>query len=167
MSKSSSDRLAWPEWFVVRSLGEELLVYDLRNQHLTSLNPFAAKVWRASDGKADAMAVAGKLSAEGVEVFDDRAIDLALDMLNKADLLESPVSVASKNSASSRRHFMRRVLASGTAAAVAIPAVVTIVVPTPAQADSIVPGTVGLGGICFQTSDCVTGLQCSMGQCEP
>lgn len=159
------------EWFIVREVDTELLVYDLRNQRVTALNPFAAGVWRACDGEADAAAIARILTDDGIAVADLRAVELALDMLTKAGLVEFPPQQAAAKG-NDRRDFMRKLFSGGavaTAAAIATPAVVTILAPTPAQAGSSVCGYCEAPTpYCFEGEDycvqCLDSAECGEGQ---
>jgi hypothetical protein len=126
----------WAESFIVREMGDELLVYNLRNQRVTSLNAFAAGVWRASNGTADIAATAAVLGAQGVHA-DNQAIESAFWMLIEAGLIEGKVAPPTRGA--SRRDFLGRMFkgsAVASAMAVATPAVVTILAPTPAHAAS-------------------------------
>lgn len=170
MSQADAQPRAWLEWFVVREMGDELLVYDLRNQRVTSLNAFAAKVWRACDAETDTRAIADKLVRDGTAVADVRVVELTLDMLAEAGLLEGNPARPGKRAkrTGSRRDFVRRLFAGGaatTAAMLATPAVVSILAPTPADAASggcgecpeDMPVCYSATGECVQ---CLIDIQC-------
>jgi len=135
MSSNKADP-AWvmPEWFIVRELDDELLVYDLRNHQVTSLNAFAAEVWRACPGAADTRAIAARLTERGL-LADPEAIALTLNLLGEAKLLEGPPPGLTVKPGQSRREALSRI-AFGGAAAAAVAGVVTILAPTPAGAAS-------------------------------
>ena len=147
-------------------MGDELLVYDLRSQRITSLNAFAAKVWRAQSETVDALAISRSIS--DVEIVDVDAVEQALDLLSKANLLEAPYKPSKKTKGRSRREFVGRLFsgsALATAALAAGPAVVTILAPTPAQAASsdcgiclaptpVCEPTLGICVECLDSEDC-------------
>ena len=105
----------------------EVVVYDLERHEAHCLNPAAALVFRHSDGRTSIAEIAGRLHAElGVPV-DERLVWLALEQLDEARLLERPPEPAGW----SRRETMRRV---ALGLSVLLPAVTSILVPTPAEA---------------------------------
>jgi hypothetical protein len=112
---------------LIRELPDELLVYELEQHRAHCLNRTAAAVFRLADGTRTLSELAAAADAD-VEV-----VRVALERLADASLLESPVPTASAASSEeiSRREMARRV---GLAAAVLLPAVVSIVAPTPAEA---------------------------------
>lgn len=173
-----SGRPDWAEAFIVREMEDELLVYDLKTQRISSLNQFASQVWHASNGVADPKKTAAALAEEGLGVPPE-TIASALAMLVGAGLLDGPVMPAPKSA--NRRDFLGRMLSGGVAAssaAVVVPAVVTILAPTPAHAASCncppetpycLPGTNECVQ-CLIDADCVqfeaefcSGNECSSG----
>lgn len=112
---------------VVRELPEETLVYDPLSHEAHCLNRTAAAVFRAADGTRSVEEIASGLdagAAGGVE--RDRAVRLALEELDRAGLLEAAAA-----DGPSRREMLRRV---GIGAAFLLPAVVSVLVPTAAEA---------------------------------
>ena len=75
MDQHSSTATDWSERFVVRDMGEEVLVYDLTNQRITSLNKTAARVWKASGGQADIASISKHLATEPDGGFDTGTIE--------------------------------------------------------------------------------------------
>jgi hypothetical protein len=112
---------------LIRELPDELLVYDQQQHHAHCLNRTAALVFRHADGTRTAADLARLPGA------DDEVVTLALDQLNGAGLLEVQASDADAelSAGMSRREVARRV---GIAAAILLPAVASIVAPTPAEA---------------------------------
>ena len=112
---------------LVRELPDELLVYDQERHRAHCLNRTAAVVFQLADGTRTLSDLAALADAD-VEV-----VRVALERLADAGLLESAVPVASPATSEgiSRREVARRV---GLAAAVLLPAVVSIIAPTPAEA---------------------------------
>jgi hypothetical protein len=114
---------------VLKTVGDEVLVYDLARHRAHSLNRVAAAVWRRCDGTRDAEAIGAELrEADGTPVTAE-AVRYALAELGRARLLAGPAGEAGIT----RRELVRRL---GTAAAVALPIVTSIVAPTAAQAQS-------------------------------
>ena len=148
------------EALIVETLPDETLVYDERTDKAHCLNAAAAAVWRRCNGQATVPQIARGLG------MDEDVVRATLDQLNKAKLLEAlPVSLIDRRI--SRRELGRRVAAG--AAFVALPAVLTVVAPTAANAASCVPQ----GGPCNVSADCcpVPGVCCRLAgglkQCKP
>jgi hypothetical protein len=110
---------------VIRELAEETVVYDKERHRAHCLNRTAAFVFRHADGRRTAAQIAALLGPGA----DEDLVHHALDQLVAAALVES--TPAPSASASSRRAALRRV---GLGAALLAPAVVSLLVPTPAQA---------------------------------
>jgi len=139
---------------VVRELPDELLVYDTRCHRAHCLNRSAALVFRHADGTrtiSDLAPLLGPDAAEG-----EAAVVMALERLQEGGLLESGPP------APSRREFVRRV---GLGAAILLPAVVSILAPTPAEAvvSSCIDVQANPGGCAGQFGTpctCTTGMSC-------
>jgi hypothetical protein len=133
---------------VVKEVGEELLVYDLTRQRAHSLNRVAAAVWRACDGTRGVAALR-EAAGESGEPVPMEAVQYALQVLGQAKLLEGPIE--------GRRLTRREVMARlGTAAAVALPLVMSITTPTPAQLQSCAPFN----------APCTSAQQCCPNACN-
>jgi hypothetical protein len=152
---------------LLRELPEELLVYDQERHTAHCLNRTAALVFRHADGTR----TPAQLSA--LPGADAEVVSLALRQLEDAGLLEPGVSAAVPEAAQgmSRREVARRV---GIAAAILLPAVATIVAPTPAEAAATcvtscssqpngTPCTCLGENPCFRT--CISGLCDGTGPC--
>lgn len=105
---------------VVESLDGEVLVYDLGSDRAHCLDPIAAAVWRACDGKRSVVEIARLANV------DEPAAWAALRSLDRAQLLREPLP---------RRKPTRR---QALAAAAAVPLVVSISTPAAAQAASCI-----------------------------
>jgi hypothetical protein len=154
---------------LIRELPDELLVYDLVQHRAHCLNRTAALVFRHADGTRSAAELARLPGA------DDDVVTLALEQLAAAGLIEASASDAARErpAGMSRRELARRV---GLAAAILLPAVVSIVAPTPAEALATcvadcggkLPGTPCTSiGANPCTESCMTGCgaTCSTGAC--
>lgn len=152
---------------LLRELPDELLVYDQERHTAHCLNRTAALVFRHADGTR----TLDELSA--LPGGDAAVVRLALDQLEQAGLLEpsAPEAAAAASVGMSRREVARRV---GIAAAILLPAVATIVAPTPAEAAATcvtscsgqpngTPCTCLSENPCFRT--CVSGLCDGTGPC--
>ena len=128
---------------VTRDLGDELLVYDLERHKAYCLNRVAMQVFRHCDGETTIPDMALRVgSALGLPV-DEQAVRLGLVRLEKAHLLDDSAGLTLHIS---RREMLRTL---GRAAAVVVPIVAAISVPTSAQAAS---GC--LSGPCTQNEQC-------------
>ena len=115
----------------VESIDGELCVYDTARQRVHSLNHTAAFVWQRCDGRTAPAELAAALSAETSIDDAEAVVRLTLQELAAAQLLAAPIDEVARVS---RRDLLRR----GVAAA-AIPAIYSIVAPTPAAAQSPPP----------------------------
>lgn len=152
---------------IVRELPEEVLVYDCERHQAHCLNPAAALVFRHADGRRSVAQLASLLR-EGLNVpADERWVHLALDDLRRAHLLATPDREEPRSP--SRRQLLKRM---GIAAA--LPAVASVLAPTPAEAvntciqESSCPGQDGQP--CYSIDPglgCAgNGCYCNAGQCE-
>ncbi len=142
---------------MVETVETEVLVYDVERAQANCLNQTAALVWQNADGKTTVPQLAQKLSKELSAPVDEGVVWYALDQLNKKHLLQGEFQIPSQVGTPSRREFLKRAALVG--AVVAVPAVVAMVAPTPAQAATCLasgqPCTSGPG--CCSTI-CVVGF---------
>jgi len=150
MDTHSKNRIpsARKDGLVVRNVDDEVLVYDTQRHKAHCLNKTAALVWRLCDGKTGASDIAEKMERELDERVGPEIVDLALGELSAADLL---LDAPAAKSGVTRRQMMRA-LAIG--AAIAIPAVTSIVAPKASHASTCVDS----GGSCVSSSECCSGL---------
>lgn len=114
---------------IVKEIDGELVMYDEVNDKAHQLNQTASVVWKHCDGESTVSQIARKLGAETDLAADDEIVQLAIAELRDAGLLEA----GAPSFAISRRSLIRRLgLAAGTA--LLLPAVTSIVAPTPAMA---------------------------------
>lgn len=125
--------LARKEGLVVKELDDEVLVYDLDTDKAHCLNQTAARVWKSCDGKRTVNQLRRLMEKEAGSSVPEEMVWLALDQLEKFKLLDSHLSRPTHLAATSRRQLMRKL---GIAAAVSIPVITSIIVPTAAQAAS-------------------------------
>jgi hypothetical protein len=110
----------------------ELLVYDLTRHGAHCLNGAAVSVWRLADGTRSVTEIAQKIGAETSAEPDEALVWRALEELDTASLLATPLPTESVDA--DRRRMLTRL---GWAAA--IPLVLSITVPKPAFAQSLGP----------------------------
>jgi len=136
---------------VVEGLGDETLVYDMRNHKAHCLNQTAAAVWNRCDGKATVSELRAALEAELDTGVGADMIWLALDQLGKARLLSERLPGPISQTPLSRRAAMKRL---GLGAAIALPLVTSILAPTTAEASTCS----GVGSICRGDSQCCSSF---------
>ena len=142
---------------IVEELSEETLIYDLLTHRAHSLNPTAAIVWRCCDGRTDTGDIAGALSARFGTPIGEEVVQLALRRLDSAGLL---VNFAPPTSTIDRRQVLKKLALAGSLT-FALPAIHSIVAPTPAQAQTCInQGGLPPGG------GCVSDAQCCSNNCD-
>ena len=146
------------EDLVVTDLQDEVLVYDLTRHRAHCLNRTAARVWRHADGKKTVEQIAATLQAELEAPIDEAMVRLALRQLGRAHLLEGPRDGWADGSRQTRRDLLRKAARIGLIAA-AVPAVLSLVAPTPVAAASA-----PCGAACANNGAC-TGLADAGGAC--
>ena len=112
-------------------LGDEASVYDWARAQVHALNPTAACVWRHCDGATSPDAIAAALQRELGIPEAEAVVDLTLTQLARVHLLELPVESRGDRPATTRRWLLGR----GLAAAM-LPAIYSIVAPSPVEAQS-------------------------------
>jgi hypothetical protein len=140
------------EGLVIEEVADELLVYDLERHRAHRLNPAAALVWRACDGRQRVRDVAALVARLLGTPLSAPVVGLAVERLQRSGLMEPQAAPVRRIPSLSRRELIGVL---GIAAA-ALPAVTSIVAPTPAHAATCVPS----GGVCATTADCCPGLNC-------
>jgi len=129
--------LARTEDLLTEEVDGEVLVYDATREIVCRLNNSAALVWRHCNGERTIGEITAIVGEHLGEFVDEDMVLIALDNLLAHDLLLSGYEPrAASDSRFSRRRFIGRVGVVGAAAA-AIPVVHTMVVPTPASAQSL------------------------------
>ena len=145
------------EGLVVQQLDEEVLVYDRQRQTAHCLNPTAAWVWKRCDGKATIGAVAQALREQTGKPVEEELVWLAVEQLAKRHLLEAKVGKGHPTNGMTRREMVKR---AGLAAAIALPAVTSLIAPKAAQAATCLAA----GQPCTTSAQCCSGL-CNAGTC--
>jgi len=138
---------------IVRELDDETLVYDLQRNEAHCLNLTAALVWQHCDGVMTANQAARSLQSKLSVPVDTDLVWLAIRQLERFHLVESSV----KSPTVSRRKLILKY----APAAVALPVILSIIAPTPAQGASCA----GNGEPC-DSIPCCPGFNCD-GICFP
>ena len=120
---------------VTRQISGELLVYDLKRHKAFCLNDTAASIWKNCNGKRTVADLVAEFEKDHREPVDDKVIWLALDQLEKSNLLRANLARPTRFSGISRRSLLR----AGIITAVTLPLVTMITAPVAAQAGSPIP----------------------------
>ena len=121
------------EGVMVREVDGDFVVYDEHEGRAHELNASAAFVWRHCDGETSISELAAALTSETGLPADEEIVQLALAQLSKAGLLEGPQDAFTARV--SRRQLIQRLGLAGSVTLM-LPMVGTIVVPSPAMAQS-------------------------------
>jgi hypothetical protein len=142
---------------VVQILGKEILIYDLNTHKAFNLNETSAIVYQACDGRTTFAELSFRNN------FTDDIIFLAIDELNKENLLENSEDYNSPFNGLSRREIIRKV---GFASLIALPVISSLVAPTAAMAQSNTgaPGCLATGLVC--TPNPAGAARCCSGVCR-
>src|SRR5882762_10319132 len=123
--------VARTESLIVKEVDGETLVYDLKTDKAHCLNDTAARVWKNCDGHNSVSEIAEVLSRESNFRVKEDLVWIALDQLERFKLLDEAPAKPVHLFGMTRRQMVARL----GLAAFALPAIVSIVVPT-AQAQA-------------------------------
>jgi hypothetical protein len=152
---------------LTRDLKDELLVYARDEHRAHCLNRTAATVFRNADGTRTVTDLARLVAPEADRTASEAVVGETLARLAEAGLLEGDPAAAGW----SRREVVRRV---GIGAAILLPAIASVVAPTPAEAaatcaTSCASKADGTPCTCFGanpcTATCVSGTCSDGGSC--
>jgi hypothetical protein len=133
---------------VIQELGDETLVYNLTCDKAHHLNKTISLVWKNCDGATSVWQMTNLLEKElGIKVEED-FVWLALEELNKVELLEEKIQKTQFPKLSRRKVLLRYALP-----AVALPVVMSLVAPPAVLAQSVACIPVGSNG-CTSVADC-------------
>ena len=145
------------ERLVVQELPEETLIYDLDRDKAHCLNQTAAFIWKHCDGRTTIAMAHQRLEEMFGAPVDEEMIWLALDQLEKFDLLQERIIRPHGMDLLSRRSVMRSM---GIAAVIAVPLITSIVAPTVQAASSCAQNgesCQGHGNCCSNNCEAVAG----------
>lgn len=128
---------------LVQTVDDEVLVYDSERHRAHALNRSAADIWERCDGGATPAEIAASLAEAHQAPVTEDFVRHGLAQLREFHLLEEERG-AMPGPAPSRRELIR----IGGLAALALPLITSIVVPTAAEAQSGLPtGVTGITGV--------------------
>lgn len=142
---------------IVKELPDETLVYDLANDKAHCLNRTAALVWKNCDGSNSVADINASLAAEAGTPVDEGVAWLALDQLEKFNLLENVALKPAHLAGMNRRQLVRTM----GVAALALPAIISIATQTAQAQASPCSQPSGRPGGC----PCTLNGQCASGNC--
>ena len=119
----------------IEALPSETVVYDTTNHRVHCLNEMAGLIWRHCDGKTSVDQIAGRVSEDLKLPVDSEVVKLGLQELSKRHLLV-PDPEGPEQPTISRRDLGRRLALAGGTLVTLMPAITSIVAPTPAMAKS-------------------------------
>jgi hypothetical protein len=117
---------------VVTEMGQEVVLYDITEDKVHSLNPTAAFIWKQCDGSRTVAEIARNLERQFQGGDGQELVWSALDQLQRQNLLTERVAGPSKSPGLSRR----RMIGKAAGAMLALPLVTTLIAPTPVMAQS-------------------------------
>jgi len=120
---------------VIQDVEQEMLVYDLDTNKAVCLNPTAKFVWRKCDGKTSVLEISKLLDKELSTKATQEVVKLALNELQKANLLDEDSFFIDGEPSVSRRDLIKNY---GMPMA-ALPIVMSLVAPSAAQTGSCIP----------------------------
>jgi hypothetical protein len=118
---------------VVSEMGDEVVLYDITEDKVHSLNPTAAFIWKQCDGRRTVADIARSLERQFQAGDSEEMVWSALDQLQRQNLLAERVVKPSKSPGLSRRRMLGKAAAG---ALLALPLVTTLIAPTPVMAQS-------------------------------
>ena len=133
---------------IIKELADETLVYDLESDKAHCLNQTAARVWKNCDGQRSVAELSALLAEETNAAVPNEVVWLALDQLQKFDLLEAAPSTPFQFAGMNRRELVRRV----GLGALALPLIVSISAASAQAQGSLLPP----GRCCGNPGDCAS-----------
>jgi hypothetical protein len=114
--------------FLIKDVGDQLVMFDQSGQRLHVLSRTSALVWRLCDGKRTVADLVELVGAEFGAPVNESLITLALEQLDEAHLLERPFAAATGDGGLSRRDLLHR--AAAVAAGIMLPTITSCGMPT-------------------------------------
>lgn len=141
---------------VVQELGNELLVYDLKNNRAVSLNETSALVWQLSTGDKTFAEISKIVGEKTKTPKSEELVWLALGLLKRENLLADETKIPNYFQGATRREIIKKI---GLVSATMLPVISSIIAP---QSISALSGTCSaapfpLGCNCTVSGDCQSG----------
>src|SRR5437868_6083128 len=133
MQNSPIGPLAHKEDLLVEAVGSETVVYDNERHRVHCLNQSTSFIWRQCDGQTKTEDIASRLPEIGLPA-DTGIVRSALKDLFRVGLVVNQSAIVDSELPSRRTLVGKLGLAAGSAAL--LPAITSIVAPTPAMAKS-------------------------------
>lgn len=152
------------ENIVVQNSAYETLIYDLTINKAYLLNQTAAFIWNLCDGQHDLAQIQIKVSEHFKQSATKDLVWLAIDQLNKDNLMTNADELPNHFRGMERREVIKRI---GLATMISLPFITSITAPKAANAASssaCIPDSddcVDLGN--YTQSNCCSGLRCLSG----
>lgn len=158
--------IARRENLIVEKLSDEVLVYDLVSDKAHCLNRTAALIWQHCDGEKSEGDIAALIQDELKTPMSAQVVTLGLEELAGYNLLKEEASALPRQRVSRRRLVQHL----GLTAAIALPVIMSIVVPAAAgagsAADPCIANPRAVGCPCNSDADC-DSANCNGGICGP
>jgi peptide-methionine (S)-S-oxide reductase len=120
----------------VQDVGDEIVIYDQDTRKAHRLNPTAALVWRACDGRTTVADIAEAVRRKLGAAADENLVHVALGRLEAVRLLDGGLGQSPDEVVERRRAFLRKGAAAG-AVSLLMPVVATL--PRPSLAAALSP----------------------------
>jgi hypothetical protein len=135
---------------LIERVSDETIVYDTTRHDAHCLNRVSSLVWQHCDGRTSPAEMVELLRTELGLAADESTVGLVLEQLAEANLLVEERSARSATAAyRSRRQVAKQLAAIGLSGVV-----ISLAVPTPAAAASLLP----LGASCTGDTQCASGI---------
>jgi hypothetical protein len=128
------------ENLVEQELDGELLIYDLERNKAFCLNRTSMLVWQSCDGKRTIAEINDALGKQLNSGVDEDIVWLALDQLQKENLVDGERFLPDKYGDMDRRDVIKRI---GLASAISLPVIAAMMAPTAAHANSLCMTVIG------------------------
>jgi hypothetical protein len=151
MEKSASHFTPKRKIAIVRQLSDECLVCDKETNKAHCLNRTATDVWNLCDGKNTVAEIVRILERKSKSPVHENIVWIAITELQKSGLLLNRSPLPASKHFLSRREMVRKM---GATAAMALPVVASILIPTPAEAASCLHN----GVRCFSNAECCSHI---------
>lgn len=159
MAQNVSLPLKRQEGLLVKTVQDEMVVYDTNNAQANCLNQTAALVWEYADGNTSVSELARKVEAKLGTPVDERIVWYALDQLHNKNLMEGTLEQPQTFRNLSRRDLLKRAALVG--ALVAIPTVISITAPSAIEAATCLSS----GSACASGTQCCSSICTGAGLC--
>lgn len=142
---------------IVSDLGDETLVFNLRDQRAHSLNSVASSVWKHLDGGRTVDDLTLRVSEDLGHPVSEATVWETLEMLDGVDLLDGKLEDPDRDHLT-RRQALGRLAAAAAGGVMLAPAISTML-SSPASAAAVSGSTCAVADTC-QTFTCAGGCAC-------